>query len=70
MVGAQDSLGARRGLPLTLRPLGRRRAGRIAPGLLRASLLLAPHEVLRLEGRLPAQPLLKDAPALALPQAG
>ncbi|URN10954.1 transposase [Streptomyces radiopugnans] len=44
--------------------------GGIAAGLLRAGLLTAPHEVLRLDGRLLAQPVLEDAPTLAVGEAG
>ncbi|SEQ96722.1 Tn3 transposase DDE domain-containing protein [Streptomyces radiopugnans] len=44
--------------------------GGIAAGPLRAGLLTAPHEVPRLDGRLLAQPVLEDAPTLAVGEAG
>ncbi|WP_171075634.1 hypothetical protein [Streptomyces sp. YIM 121038] len=59
-----------RGRTFGLRPLRRCHTGRIPAGLLRAGLLLPPGEVLRLASGVLAQPILADAPPLAVGQAG
>jgi hypothetical protein len=68
--GLADRFGGDHGRTFALRLLLGSRMSGVAAGLLRAGLLTAPHEVLRLDGRLLAQPVLEDAPTLAVGEAG
>ncbi|MFC9178921.1 MULTISPECIES: hypothetical protein, partial [unclassified Streptomyces] len=65
-----ENVGGGRGLALVFRLLSGLRTGRLAPGPLSTILILAPGEILRLNGDPLAQPLREDAAALAVGQAG